>query len=157
MSFSGSVSTLPLSLSTSRTASPSSFPSNSLPSFERASIGIRQAESGIHTIPELIEFNARENEDLIFCIQASKTGNSTSISHGQLKQAIHNCRNHLVKSLSQLQQPTQSPDGRFSKGAPIALLGESNAVLLIYLLTMVGMGVPVGPSVLHIFCCGEPY
>jgi hypothetical protein len=144
MSFESSVSSTPLPSPTSRPATPSSATITTSYQFKRARIDLGQAAEGINTIPELIEFNARENGDLVFCEQAFKTGESTSISHRQLKQAIQNCRRHLVKTVSQLQHPSKGSDGKFVKGAPIALLGESNAVLLIYLLTMVGMGVPVG-------------
>jgi hypothetical protein len=127
----------------SRASTPSSASSTAPAWFERACLRSGEVNNEIQTIPELIEFNARQNGDLVFCVQAFKTGERTSISHRQLKQAILNCRRHLIKTISHLQYPSKGADGKFVKGAPIALLGESNVVLLIHLLTLVGMGIPV--------------
>lgn len=150
MSSSVSVPTPPLSSSASRATSPTSATSTAMPSFKRAHNHLDNASNGVLTIPELIEFNARENGDLVFCIQASRTGENISISHSQLKQAIHNCRLHLINTIGHLKQPEKGLDGKFVKGPPIALLGESNAILLIYLLTLVSMGVPVSSPMLRV-------
>lgn len=145
MSTSASVSSLSLS---SRATSPSLAPSTTPPSFKRPLIGTGHTPDEVNTIPELVEYNASANGDLVFCVQGTKNGKSTYITHRQLKQAVHNCRRHLSDTIDHLQYPTQDQDGKFSKGAAVALLGDSNAVLFIHLLALVSMGIPVSLEIL---------
>jgi len=117
--------------------------SNGTTPFLRAPIDPTKTENGIRTILELIDFNACENANHLFCVQALKDGGSIGISHRQLKQAIHSCRNHLIATMSKLQVPEDDSQGKVVKPPPVALLGESNVVLLIHLLALVSIGVPV--------------
>ncbi|KAL6231238.1 hypothetical protein BDW75DRAFT_244087 [Aspergillus navahoensis] len=100
----------------------------------------------IRTLPEVIEFNARANPDHVFCLQAKKCPHSSalslvSVTNCQLKQAVSQCAAWL-KSHLQLQLPTVV-DGAVKKGAPIALLMESDIGLLIHEMALIGLGVPV--------------
>ncbi|KAF2205455.1 acetyl-CoA synthetase-like protein [Delitschia confertaspora ATCC 74209] len=125
---------------------PPSKPPTPKPSFLRATIELNKENSAIKTIPELIEFNARENGKVPFCLQMQKNGETISISHRQLQYAIHRCRKHLLKTIPEIELPFKGPDDTFVKGAPIALFGESNAVLVIHLLALVSMGIPVSST-----------
>ncbi|KAL5051268.1 hypothetical protein BDW71DRAFT_51303 [Aspergillus fruticulosus] len=100
----------------------------------------------IRTLPEVIEFNAQANPDHVFCLQAKKRpGGSVlslvSVTNRQLKQAISQCAGWLKNHL-QLQLPTVV-DGSVKKGAPVALLMESDIGLLIHEMALIGLGVPV--------------
>ena len=121
------------------------------PSFARAAnldLGLED-ETGIQTVPELIEHNALRNPHHCFCIQAQKqvqdaTGlRLLSISHLQLKRAIARCQAWLVNVVDKVQLPSSSHDGRVSKGLPVALFVESDVGLLIHLFASIALGVPV--------------
>lgn len=120
------------------------------PSFKKANIDLQSHSAGceIRTLSELIEFNARQNADYPFCVQAKKEGPSASstfltCSHLQLKQAILQCSAWLLTTVAELKLPFKSGDDEVTKGAPIALLVESDVGLLIYKLSLIGLGVPV--------------
>ncbi|KAL4994640.1 hypothetical protein BDV10DRAFT_188841 [Aspergillus recurvatus] len=100
----------------------------------------------IRTLPEVIEFNAQANPDHVFCLQAKKRPDSpvlslASVTNRQLKQAISQCAGWLKNHL-QLQLPAVI-DGSVKKGAPVALLMESDIGLLIHEMALIGLGVPV--------------
>ena len=106
-------------------------------------------ETGIQTVPELIEHNALHNPHHRFCIQAQKqvqdaTGpRLLSISHLQLKRAIARCQTWLMNSIDEVQLPSSGHDGWVSKGQPVTLFLESDVGLLIHLFASIALGVPV--------------
>ncbi|KAL4783812.1 hypothetical protein BJX76DRAFT_357597 [Aspergillus varians] len=121
-----------------------------LESFQRPAIRL-YPEPGetehIRTLIEVIEFNAQANPDHLFCLQAKKNPGSpvpwlVSVSNHQLKTAISRCATWLRANL-QLQLPTVAEDGSVTKGAPVALLMESDIGLLLYEMALIGLGVPV--------------
>ncbi|CEL05016.1 hypothetical protein ASPCAL06138 [Aspergillus calidoustus] len=118
--------------------------------FRRPEIQLYPAahETGyIRTLPEVVEFNAKENPDHVFCLQAKKNPAGSvpsliSVTNVQLRDAIAHCADWLRSSI-QLQLPTASEDGTIRKGAPVALLLESDLGLWIYEMALLGLGVPV--------------
>ena len=122
--------------------------------FNRAEICLRDTGVGIQTVPELIEYNARENASHPFCIQSRKSGTDGSssdwefitISHLQLKQSILRCSSWLCEGIEGMRLPRKNSttDQEFVKGPPVALFMESDFGLLVHQLSLVSLGVPVG-------------
>ncbi|KAL3462250.1 hypothetical protein BJX64DRAFT_288581 [Aspergillus heterothallicus] len=125
-------------------------PRSQLWPFRRPEIKLYPAEHEtgyICTLPEVVEFNARENPDHIFCLQARKSSESSTstlipVTNIQLRDAIAQCAIWLKRNLP-LGLPTVSEDGSVKKGAPVALLLESDVGLWIHEMALLGMGVPV--------------
>ena len=108
----------------------------------------------IRTVPELIEYNAQYNPNHPFCVQATENG-ATDLSllvvtYLQLKQAILRCSAWLVANIVELSLPQKSDGGKVVKGAPVALLMDSDIGLLFHLLSLMGLGVPVSAQLLPI-------
>ncbi|KAL2812958.1 hypothetical protein BJX63DRAFT_432247 [Aspergillus granulosus] len=101
----------------------------------------------IRTLPEVVEFNARENPDHVFCLQAKKNPDTSiptliPVTNCQLRDAISHCAS-LLRVHIKLQLPIVSEDGTVKKRAPVALLMESDIGLWIHKMALMGMGVPV--------------
>lgn len=114
----------------------------------------------IRTLPELLEWNARENPDHLFCVQAEKKrqiGESndpyelTSITNDDFKRAVGRCVRWLEGNVPGLKD-LGSPDGDAEKvtGKPpaVALLMESDVGILIHLFALMSIGVPVSDHTL---------
>lgn len=100
----------------------------------------------IRTIPELIDFNAKHNPDLLFCEQATKASqNAIAITHLQLWHAILRCSTRLIAEIAELKCPSENDEGGFAKSQPVALFLESDVGLLIHLFALMSLGVPVSP------------
>jgi acyl-CoA synthetase (AMP-forming)/AMP-acid ligase II len=93
------------------------------------------AEQPIRTIPELIDYNATHNPDVLFCVQAVKDAAPIQITFGQLRDAI-------LRRCARLRVELQLRSGP-KKSAPVALIMDSDLELLVYLFALMGMGVPV--------------
>jgi hypothetical protein len=93
------------------------------------------ADQPIRTIPELIDYNATYNPDVLFCVQAVKDAAPVQITFGQLRDAI-------TRRCAQLRVDLQLKPGP-RKSAPVALVMDSDVVLLIHLFALMGMGIPV--------------
>ncbi|KAL2851873.1 hypothetical protein BJY01DRAFT_232774 [Aspergillus pseudoustus] len=125
-------------------------PKHQLRSFKRPEIKLYPPahETGyIRTLPEVIEFNARENPDHVFCLQAKKSLDSSistliPVTNVRLIDAVAQCAKWLRANL-ELQLPAVTEDGSITKGAPVALLMESDVGLWIHEMALMGMGVPV--------------
>jgi len=100
-------------------------------------------EREVKTIPQLIEFNARQNPDHVFCVQARKQQDSIPVSHLQLKQAILKCSGWLIANVEKLTLPYADTDGNICRGPPVALAMNSDIGLLVHLLSLLSLGVPV--------------
>ena len=125
----------------------------SLQQFRRPCIDLYVSEDAvdaIRTVPQLINWNAENNPDLLFCYQAvrptdgSTTNEPVRITFANLKDAVAQCANRLVSSIKELQLPTHNADELHRKRPPIALLVESDVSLLFHLFALMGLGVPVG-------------
>lgn len=93
------------------------------------------AEQAIRTIPELIDYNATHNRDVVFCVQAVKDAAPVQITFGQLRDAISR---RCARFRAELQL-----DPGPKKSAPVALVMDSDVELLIHLFALMGLGVPV--------------
>jgi len=105
-------------------------------------------------VPELIEYNVQYNPKHPFCVQAAEKGATDLtllvVTHLQLKQAILRCSAWLVANIVELRLPQKSYGGKVVKGAPIALLTDSDIGLLFHSLSLMGLGVPVSAQLLPI-------
>jgi acyl-coenzyme A synthetase/AMP-(fatty) acid ligase/nucleoside-diphosphate-sugar epimerase len=125
-------------------------PNSQLRPFRRPKIKLYPAgheTAYIRTLPEVIEFNAKENPHHAFCLQAKKSPYCSvptliPVTNVQLREAISHCAAWLQSSI-QLQLPTVSEDGTVRKGAPVALLLESDVGLWIHEMALLSLGVPV--------------
>ena len=102
----------------------------------------------IRSIPELVDFNAEHNPDHVFCVQARKQADKTSISllsitNSQLKETISHCATWLKNNLRELQLPFSNENGDVAKGPPVALFMESDIGLLVHEIALMSLGVPV--------------
>ncbi|RDW93186.1 uncharacterized protein DSM5745_00508 [Aspergillus mulundensis] len=120
-------------------------------SFRRAKINILDLDdtTAIRTLPELIEWNAKYNQDHLFCTQllpqAQPQAQHTriDITYGQLRQSIARVAWRLRKLIPDLHPPQVASNGDIIKAGPIVLFCESNIGLWFHLMALMGMGVPV--------------
>ena len=103
----------------------------------------RNGQDAIASLPDLIRFNARENPEHIFCMQAETAGasqyNSQKITFSQLDRAVDSCAtwiHHAVKSSF----PGNSGG---TPHRPVALYLESDIGLFIHLAALLTMNIPV--------------
>lgn len=101
------------------------------------------ANTGIRTLPDLVDFHGKHNPQHLFCIQTTRDHGFVSVSNEKLQRAIVRCQARLRGEDSGLHPPTVDADGHVTKCAPVAILMESHVGLAIYVLACMGMGVPV--------------
>lgn len=110
----------------------------------------------IQSLPELIDFNAKANSSHVFCIQAHRQKQTSAdsarpaslssirITNADLKTAILACQTWLIDNVKALQLPViDVENGTVRKGAPVALLMDSDVGLWIHKMALIGLGVPV--------------
>jgi acyl-CoA synthetase (AMP-forming)/AMP-acid ligase II len=109
----------------------------------------RDSTSGIRTLPELVEFHVKHNPEHRFCIQAEKPliekgkYRLTSVSYERLQQAILRCQAWLSDNAPNIHASILDDYGIVNRCAPVAVLMESHVGLSVFILTLMGMGVPV--------------
>ncbi|KAL1798233.1 hypothetical protein ACET3X_002270 [Alternaria dauci] len=109
----------------------------------------RNSASGIRTLPELVEFHVKHNPQHTFCIQAEKPlidngrHRLTYLSYERLQQAILQCQAWLRDNAPNVHVSYLDDYGTVKRCAPVAVLMESHVGLAVYILTLMGMGVPV--------------
>jgi len=105
--------------------------------------------SGIRTLPELVEFHVKHNLRHRFCIQAEKpliengAYQLTPVSYERLQRAILRCQAWLRDNAPNIHASFLDDHGVVNRCAPVAVLIESHAGLAVFILTLMGMGVPV--------------
>ena len=109
---------------------------------------VRAKLDEIRTVPELLQFNALNNPDHIFCIQARKAAEGPAptfldISFAQMKEAVLRCSTWLTTNLVELSPPWKDNTDNMVKCPPVALLVDSNVGLLLYEYGLMYIGVPV--------------
>lgn len=119
-----------------------------MPPFSRPPIEPHNLSSAIKSLPDLVDFNARENPNHLFCLQSYKTAEDSHfrvdrVSHLLFKRAILRCARWLATDVSGLKPPHTGADGTFVKGPPVAILLESSVGLLVHEMALMGLGVPV--------------
>lgn len=98
----------------------------------------------ICTVLDLIDFNAEQNPDWPFCLQATTTrATPIEITQLQFKQAIVRCSTRLKADIAQLKAPCKDAEGKFVKCQPVALFVESDVGLLIHLFALMSLSIPV--------------
>ncbi|KAL8919503.1 MAG: hypothetical protein Q9172_004957 [Xanthocarpia lactea] len=117
--------------------------------FLRPTINLEPTEGEcLRTLPELVNFHSLHNPDHLFCLQAEENGNAdgyifTEIRYGQLREAIVRCQGWLEDCLKETEPPIRNEDGTFTKSSPVALFMESNVGMTVYVLSLIGLGMPV--------------
>ncbi|KAL8784361.1 MAG: hypothetical protein Q9213_004013 [Squamulea squamosa] len=102
----------------------------------------------LRTLPELVNFHSLHNPDHLFCLQAEGEENAggylfIEIRYRQLQEAVIRCQKWLEDNLTETQPPVRNEDGTFTKASPVALFMESNIGMTVYLLSLIGLGIPV--------------
>ncbi|KAL4792591.1 putative NRPS-like enzyme [Aspergillus venezuelensis] len=107
-------------------------------SFTRPSLSLHGGTGDARSLPELIDFHARENPHRRFCIQAQKNANIhlLDVTYAELKDAILRCQVWLRDNVPEVQM------GNAVKDKPVGLLMDSDLTLVIYLFALMGLGVP---------------
>jgi hypothetical protein len=94
----------------------------------------------LHSIPELIDFNAHHNADHPFCIQANSCAEPNIFTHGDFKIAVANCAQWLRDKVPI--RETTDPKA-LTKMGPVALLMQSDVGLVIHEFALISLGAPV--------------
>lgn len=104
----------------------------------------------IKTIVDLIEFNAKNNSDSLFCLQAEKALNGSRsppflrITYKMLRDMILGCQQLLLSDLKgEIREPYRDQSGSAMRSRPVAVLVDSDVGLLLHLFGLMGLGVPV--------------
>ncbi|KAL4949471.1 hypothetical protein BDW69DRAFT_202816 [Aspergillus filifer] len=107
-------------------------------SFTRPSLSLHVGQGDARSLPELIDFHARENPHHRFCIQAQKNAAIPllDVTYAQLKDAILRCQDWLHDNVPEIQMEN------WRKDKPVGLLMDSDLTLVIYLFALMGLGVP---------------
>lgn len=123
------------------------------PRFQAATINLNQAlaSGSVQTILDLIDYNARVNPDACFCIQAHEPGShqpqdDTHVTMHQLRAAIWRCSRDLRAHLIGIQSTDNNAgpnEEAVVKPYPVALFMYSDLTLLVYLFSLMALGVPV--------------
>jgi acyl-CoA synthetase (AMP-forming)/AMP-acid ligase II len=117
--------------------------------FRRAPLKTAQTDVSsqtIRTIPELIDFHARQNPDHVFCMQSDSSLEGEefhTVDYACLENAILACQTSILGDIGPACLPRQNADGSIVKSAPVALLMESDLSILLYLFSLFGLGIPV--------------
>jgi acyl-CoA synthetase (AMP-forming)/AMP-acid ligase II len=112
-------------------------------SFVKANVDFSSAERKedyIHSLPELVDFNAVQNPNHLLCIQARSNAPWVKITNAQFKVAIDQCATWIAENVKLPKARTKHDlTGRL----PVALLMESDFGLLVHQFALVSMGIPV--------------
>lgn len=106
-------------------------------------------QGGIKTIPQLIEFNARENPDHPFCLQVEKpnVGDGEpvvlTITNLHFKCSILRTSKWIVQNIREVILAKRYDNREIKKGPPVALLMNSDVGLLFHLFSLMSLGVSV--------------
>ncbi len=106
------------------------------------------SEPHIRTLPELVDFHIENNPRHLFCLQAEKEDSESGkefipVSYERLQRAILRCQAWLEGNAPGIHPPIVGNGAITKKCAPVAILMESHVGLAVYVLALMGMGVPV--------------
>lgn len=126
----------------SQDQSPSIGPS-SISSISPSRVPRRSSANDIRTLLDLLDFNALNNPDHLFCLQESKDAPTLRrITFRQLARAVELCSAWLCRT--QCTHPAdQLPGWQVDKPAAVALFMGSDIGIFIYLLALMRLGTPV--------------
>jgi hypothetical protein len=102
----------------------------------------------IKCLPDLIRFNALNNSDHTFCVQAQLISHDQTlafkyISFFELDQAVGRCCNWILANVKGVHSAEFAEDGSVRKSQPIALFMESDVGLFIYIAALLTLNIPV--------------
>lgn len=97
-------------------------------------------EDHVHSLPELIDFNAIHNPDHLFCIQARSNEPFINVTNAQFKVAVDQCAQWIADNVK---LPTAATKNGLVERPPVALLMESDFGLIVHQFALVSMGIPV--------------
>ncbi|KAI0541768.1 hypothetical protein GGR58DRAFT_456119, partial [Xylaria digitata] len=97
----------------------------------------------IRSVPELVDFNAVNNPDALFCVQAIKGLADRAVTMSQLRDAVIRCKDALQQDSLNVRSPIRTEEGKILKNTPVAVFMDSDLGLLVHLLALMGLGVPV--------------
>jgi hypothetical protein len=118
-----------------------------LPNFDVSSPPTKHTQ--LKTIAQLLDFNAKNNPNYIFCVQAERPLDDVKgppllrLTHKSFQAMTLNCQIWTQEHVKELQIPILDEKGTIAKGAPIALLLDSDIGLLAYFFALAGLGIPV--------------
>lgn len=107
-------------------------------------------EESISTLPDLIHFNALNNPDHVFCLQAESQVASQdpsgceshytacTITYRSLEKAVASCSRWIMRNT-----PSACPGDGMDPRKPIALFLESDIGLFFHLAALLTLGIPV--------------
>ncbi|PSR83578.1 hypothetical protein BD289DRAFT_410634 [Coniella lustricola] len=93
----------------------------------------------LHSLPELVDYNAIHNADHTFCVQGKPGGQFDYFSHADFKIAVANCA-EWIRSNVPLKELTGSD--AMSKMAPVALFMQSDYGLVVHEFALLSLGIP---------------
>lgn len=111
--------------------------------FAKANVDFFSAErkeNYIHSLPELVDFNAVHNPDHLLCIQARSNAPWVKVTNAQFKVAIDQCAQWITDNVK---LPEIKTKNGLTERPPVALLMESDFGLLVHQFALVSMGIPV--------------
>jgi hypothetical protein len=123
---------------------------DSEPAFLRPSFNVSRDlvadPSAVHSLTDLIDFDAEHNADHVFALQEVRRGGKhvelTPITFGQLKNAVTACAQFIQKLL-----PVEPPEAKsgetFETPRPVALFLESDMNLFFHLGAVLFLNIPV--------------
>ncbi|KAF7562622.1 hypothetical protein G7046_g1521 [Stylonectria norvegica] len=101
-------------------------------------VSTQRLEGCLHSLPELVDFNAIHNATHPFCIQAKADGLDT-FSHADFKVAVANCAAWIRENVPL--KETTDPNA-LTKWAPVALFMQSDFGLVLHEFALLSLGVP---------------
>ncbi|CCX04911.1 Similar to Polyketide synthase HetM; acc. no. P37693 [Pyronema omphalodes CBS 100304] len=106
-----------------------------------------ESHDNIRTGAELLRFNAENNADLLYCLQAKKPAGDDlefdKITFKDMYRAVLNCAAWIKKDVTSAQfEPCVDEEGKICRGAPVALLLGSDIGVMIHILALSYLGIP---------------
>jgi len=122
--------------------------------FQRAQFDVVVTEnsnshSTINSLPDLLLYNARNNESSIFCVQAktqsglARNFELVKVTFLELALSVENCCTWIAENTKGAYQAQVDGNGKVRKSEPIALFLESDLTLFIYLTALLALNIPV--------------
>ena len=102
----------------------------------------RNSFATIHSLLDLVDFNAARNPDHVFCLQEVKHGfDLHKLTFKGLADAVEICTTWLGHAIVGL--ASSNRNGEREKPTAVALLMGSDITLFIYILALMRIGIPV--------------
>jgi hypothetical protein len=124
------------------------------PSFRRATFELFDGQrtsnpESIRSLPDLIRFNALNNPEKLFAVQAKQSSASgkdsdfVEVKFRDLAESVEQCCSWILENIQGAHVAHVDDNGKVEKSKPIALLLESDLTLFIYLAALLTLNIPV--------------